>query len=472
MSILARIYKHTLGLVLPHSPNNANKEPVSRKRKHEEDDSNESTRRYRRYEEENGIITKRRRVNEDAFAPIVNGEEYESTSIAAPSIPPTTTDRTDKVVMPPPAISVRTTAYSHAMNKNAANDSMEVDSISQTSFNTQISPNKSVAENTYDIDMERARRHAVATTLPENSGVWEESEKELFFHISYRGFEPLLPQNWMTDFRTLPLSLYSTGDDNVPLIQAYKSNAEFHAIKELRELIDLGRNVRDRVLAIPGTKREDMVDRAIKKYIKWALSDAGLKINRAATRRETIPIHVQVKLKSRQTTMQCLAELKTKMHALRAQHFRARNIHESIERDIEDAATPGSEGMTQVAESSEDDLPVIYGVMIKRSIIAVFTLNSRVPSPRNTEEEKWLHQAVTAIDNDLGDDCASDPRFISDFDFSDHTKDVWNAFVVAILAMQIRNDMLALRENASSDDVEDLCAGIEESSVIDDDPDA
>lgn len=471
MSILSRIYKHTLGRVLPQPAKDVNTEPVSRKRKHEESDNDGTTRRYQRREQEDGVITKRRRVTEDAFAPIVNGEEYESTLIAAPSAPSVLASNTDKMLMPPPAISVKTTSYNHAMNTNSSRQSMDLDSVSQISFSTQLSPNKSIIDPSYDYDMERARRHAAATTLPENSGVWEESEKELFFHISYRGFEPLLPRSWMTDFRTLPLSLYPSADDEETLIRVYNTKKEFRAIKALRELLDLGRDIRDRVLTAPGVKREDIIDRAITKYIKWALGDAGIKTNDVATKREPMPVHVQVKLKSKQSTLQCLAELKAKMHALRAQHFRARNIQESIERDMDDVATPGSEGLTQVIEGSEDDLPVIYGIMIKNSILAVFTLNSRIPSPKDTEGYPQIYGNTVANENDLEDDSASDPRFISDFDFSDHKKDVWNAFVIAILAMQIRNDILSIRENAS-DDVEDLCAGIEENSVIDDDPDA
>ena len=76
MSILAKIYKHTLGRVLPQPSHTVNKESTSKKRKHNDFDSNEFNYRHQREEQENGIITKRRRVTEDHFAPIVNGEEY------------------------------------------------------------------------------------------------------------------------------------------------------------------------------------------------------------------------------------------------------------------------------------------------------------------------------------------------------------------------------------------------------------
>lgn len=362
--------------------------------------------------------------------------------------------------------------------------------------------------------MEKARRHAAATDLPPNSGIWERGEKELFFHLSYRGFEPLFPTNWMRDFRTMPLSLYQQPTDpEPPLIQHYKLG-EFRAIRELRELLELGKNVRDQVLSTPGVKRETIIEKATNKYITWAIRDMGIQLLPLNTIRSkksgaVLPIHVVVKLKARQSTTDCLLEMKSRLHDLADRHRRARNIHASIERDSIDYETPESEDETRLAESLDDDLPVLYGVMICKSVLAVFTLNSRTPplslpkggmtrashgqsptpsgsvfdntkeSVTSTELNMQTKRSIMLAeqDEDVEDDSASDPRFISDFDFSDSAKDVWNALVIAIIAMQIRKDLVLLQQSAESLGTNDnVQQGIEEMDIDeqndDDDPDA
>lgn len=504
------------------SPLQNTQSPTSKKRRFEAQDNNDnepiSRRRKREDSDENkDIITKKRRVDEDYYAPIVDGETYESTAIEALSgnyedhRDASVYREADQILMPPPPLTpMKTRIVSRIIEHDGRRASMDMDSVSQFSLGTKATQQRTPDEAINDYDMERARRHAAATTLPANSGVWESGEKELFFHLSYRGFEPLLPRNWMKDFPTMPLSVYERDDEEEPsLIQVHKTNGEFRAIRELRELLDMGKNVRDKVLSSPGVKREGLIEKATKKYISWALGDVGIKLSTSANALSPLPIHVVVKLKSRQTTTDCLLEMKQKLHALRTRHCRARNIHASVERHQSSYETPESEGETWIAESSEDDLPVLYGIMICKSILAIFTLNSRTPAPKTASSwpsvrddyrtspaatESTYGNAIKSVTcteanlqfkrsilpnaeegAELEDDSASDPRFISDFDFSDPAKDVWNALVIAIVAMQIRRDMLLLDEGRQGNDsLEDIRAGIEENSImdIDDDPDA
>lgn len=84
---------------------------------------------------------------------------------------------------------------------------------------------------------------------------------------------------------------------------------------------------------------------------------------------------------------------------------------------------------------------------------------------------------LAAQDEEVEDDSASDPRFISDFDFSDSAKDVWNALVIAIVAMQIRRDLVLLQQSEDNSNPNDnVQQGIEEMDIDednnDDDPDA
>ena len=519
------LYKHTIGRVLPLPPKPGVKINASKKRKRDCDDDKESISVKRMVravsEPHKEVITKRRRVDADRFAPIVDGEIYESTSIAtlsetceAKTHPGPSLEQNRTLMLPPALSPLKLRGVSRIMNLDRRRDSMELEDVSQLSLSTRANQQRPADDFNNDYDMERARRYAAATTLPAKSGIWERGEKELFFHLSYRGFEPVFPQNWMSDFRTMPLSLFpSDGEDApAPLIRVHKPNGEFRAIRELRELIDLGRNVRDKVLSSPRGKREAVIEKATRKHINWALNDVGIKLSTSSVARTgPLPIHVVVKLKARQTTGECLAELKTKMHALRSQHYHARNIQESIERDTNGYGTPESQGKTRVVEDLDNDIPVLYGLVICSSILSIFTLNSHVPPPRKTKDMSGqpvygsrMSPAVTESalttgnestisvevntrlkqsllssmveEEEFESDAASDPHFIGDFDFSNPASDVWNALVIAIVAMQVRQDMKMLEENVGIDEsLDNVRAGIEESSIMefnDDDPDA
>ena len=80
----------------------------------------------------------------------------------------------------------------------------------------------------FDFAQEKARRLARALNLPDDT--WCEAEKELFLRLSMRGFEPLLPETWQFDFRTLPESLFGEAEDGgEPFIRA-SGSSEFHGM--------------------------------------------------------------------------------------------------------------------------------------------------------------------------------------------------------------------------------------------------
>lgn len=81
----------------------------------------------------------------------------------------------------------------------------------------------------FDFSLERAKRLSTAVSLSENT--WSKAERELFFRLAMRGFEPLLPRHWQLDFSTLPDTLFSVPEDEGkgPLIQALKTS-DFHGM--------------------------------------------------------------------------------------------------------------------------------------------------------------------------------------------------------------------------------------------------
>ncbi|EGD90107.2 hypothetical protein H113_02597 [Trichophyton rubrum MR1459] len=66
--------------------------------------------------------------------------------------------------------------------------------------------------------MEKARRWAAAVEGP--SGNWADAERDLYFRLAMRGFEPVLPHGWKMDFMTLPGSLFKPANDHTAYISS------------------------------------------------------------------------------------------------------------------------------------------------------------------------------------------------------------------------------------------------------------
>lgn len=497
MGLFSEIYNSAVGLFLPRK---TTKELGTKKRSRSRDSYHKDSQR-RPDDNADQIITKRRRVDKDHYAPIVNGETYEIANVTSSNAYEEYQQR-DRTMMPPPRSVARPRPVQTPtkQTRTAFDPDAESSQISLTSMTTR----QKLTNDEYD--MERARRQAAATTLPEHSGVWERGEKELFYHLAYRGFEALLPQNWMVDFRTMPVTLFNCEEDLKPLIRPH-TTTEFRAIRELRELLDLGKNLRDKVLASPGARSEIIIEKAITKYLSWALADANIVLPSQPTidnNCSALPIHVIVKMKPGQDTASCILEISSKLHALALRHRQAKGLYPSVENEL--SHRPEEKQKTRVADSHEDDLPVLYGFMVCRSIVAVFTMNSTTPIPQRlreriftpTEENdhspvynssnysvstdsrferrmvaKWVKQQQQQRKH-LGhetdeeeQESVSSPRFIADFDFSDSAKDVWNSFALAICVMQIRRDML-IYMNGSDEVIErhkDVATSVNDEAV-------
>lgn len=78
----------------------------------------------------------------------------------------------------------------------------------------------------FSLSIEKSRCWADAIDIPE--GLYNEEEKDLFFRLAMRGFEPLIPEQWRPDFPTLPYTLFSHAEgDSGPLIHTFKSSKTY-----------------------------------------------------------------------------------------------------------------------------------------------------------------------------------------------------------------------------------------------------
>ncbi|KAJ9604278.1 hypothetical protein H2200_011112 [Cladophialophora chaetospira] len=295
--------------------------------------------------------------------------------------------------------------------------------------------------------MEEARRHAAAITLPANSGIWSQTERELFFHLAYRGFEPLLPQNWMLDFDTLPLSVFAHENSSDPaLIQNVRDN-QFRASHALRRLFEAGHDARDRSHVSPGVRRERVLETAVKRYLYWALTDVGL---RPRSKTSYCPVHVVVARKKGHSTLRTLEEVATKLQKLSDQHLRAHNIQPSIEAD---SSTLTDADETRVADD-DASMPTLIGLVIISSVLVVVTLSPFAPPTTDNAVDRMTSPPLSEPSSREGTLSNSDRlRIIAELDFSQKDLDVWNALGIAIASMQIRREALKVNLGLTNDDL-------------------
>ena len=316
-------------------------------------------------------------------------------------------------------------------------------------------------------DLEKARRYAEAHKLPADSADWSQAEKDLFYHLSMRGFEPLLPNNWMIDFRTLPLSLYATDDTDTPLIQPNKDN-EFRGIRTLRDLMDLGENIRGRITAASPRAPEPEIRRRISAFLQWTLTDSGLS---GPDDTDPLPALITTAMKPRQTTQEAIQELSTRLHAL------AQTWQSTIPSIDTSTANPPASGQLIDSDSPlpsvEDhpEPPTLYGFLICSSLVMIVTKSLHHPQNHNLISTPLTIKTEGHPDVDP----VSTLRVIATLDLSRHGQDVWNALALAIVCVCVRNTMVEYRGRRVGDEDEEESGDGEEDGEGDedvDDPDA
>jgi hypothetical protein len=337
----------------------------------------------------------------------------------------------DRELMPPPSLkkesrfsktaSTSQVKYPRLPDLDDDDDDDDDDDEEDKSLNGEKPPRNSRAVSS-PIDLESMSsdlkaRYQAAMTLPSNSGIWAEAERDLFFRLALRGFEPLLPENWMLDFPTYPLSLYSSPSSPPPLLSSL-SNNDFRATHALQDLNSIGSRIRDRALRPTPLRPEPIISTSVTAYIDWALLDASM---HPSQRPGALPVHIISTLSKSQSTHAAITSITAQLHDLAAAHRTRRNIAPSVERDT----TPASDS-THVLD--DDSLPILTGLLICSSLVVVVTMNAHaVPSAE--DEESGL-------------------RFIATFDFSEGGMDVWNALAVAIVGMHVRKMMVRQYEVA------------------------
>ncbi|KAF3033201.1 hypothetical protein E8E12_003977 [Didymella heteroderae] len=233
---------------------------------------------------------------------------------------------------------------------------------------------------------------------------WPEDAIFLFQKINNRGYEPIMPIEWVDDLPSLPADLFTEVPDK-PFIKP-ALGTHYHAQLALSSLLDLGAYVRDSIMTrAPKRRPQFHVKRAIAKYTSWAMKDGGVN-----THWSILPLFETVTVsKDVSSTV-----LETKILA------KLGDLHDRW------ASALANRAATQSFTSSSStslDVPTLYGVSASHTIMAFVsylppTKDNRVPGL----------------------------RLIAMFDFGKEGFDVWNALAAAIFVVHCRNRMMQLKE--------------------------
>ncbi|KAJ5620573.1 hypothetical protein N7510_004557 [Penicillium lagena] len=267
----------------------------------------------------------------------------------------------------------------------------------------------------FELTYEKARRLAEAVNIPEDSNLGEDEQK-LFLDLATRGCKPLMSAHWRRDFSTLPESLFTSDDNDVnkgkpdkeddndggigdeaQLVFESHRGSDFGAIKALQRLLATGGHVRDcQVLAaLP----QRVIQRAIQRYMRWALSDAGLR-----TGHPVLPVHAIYAQKEGESTLAALTRVNLRLETLAKRH----------QASLSCAVEVGNKSKAW---------PTLIGFVLCGPIVALVSLDTDPGSLG------WTEDAGVKV------------KYLGQFDLSEAAQDVWNSVAIAISVVHIRRIM-------------------------------
>lgn len=278
----------------------------------------------------------------------------------------------------------------------------------------------------FDPELERERREIQGREL--RAAGWPADAIFLFQKLGMRGFEPLLPHSWSTDFVALPLDLFTRNLDKafvkpnfgsdwhgayLPCLQCTQSiQSESDILKAqiaLSNLFMIGGRARDAVLQeAPERTAEKQICRAVHHYYKWAVKDGcvdALAKGISLFESISLPKHVHSSV-LQEKMLRKLGTLADKWQKA----LQARQLQH-----------PGSHtGKSPLDYDSIPEIPTLYGVIASHTIMAFVSFDPLAPTPSL--------------------------RTVAIFDFGQEGYDVWNSLAIAIFIIHCRNRLMELQE--------------------------
>ncbi|CEJ58580.1 hypothetical protein PMG11_07233 [Penicillium brasilianum] len=256
------------------------------------------------------------------------------------------------------------------------------------------------------LSREKAKRMAQAVKVPEDTKMGNE-EKSLYLDLATRGCYPVLPSDWKKDFATLPESLFPTGDEeidesNFPF--AVQKGSNFYAITALHEILKVPGRVRDcRLLTV---RPQDVVKRAIRRYLRWAMTDAGLK-----KKCKTTAVYKIVVQGQKESTLQVVQRVIARLERLAKKHQDMYN------------------------GTKDPYWPTLVAFCLCGPIVTILSVDTDPGSATWVEENSNYHA-----------------KYMGQFDMSEDDQDVWNSLALAIAVIHIRRTMARLADQYPNKD--------------------
>ncbi|KAJ5177875.1 uncharacterized protein N7500_000574 [Penicillium coprophilum] len=245
---------------------------------------------------------------------------------------------------------------------------------------------------------ERARRLLDAVELPQGHDL-SPDEQQTAHQLLTRGCMPTIHRHWEKDFSTLPESLFfSEVDDETKFnesnfVLGNDNSSEFYAIRAFQELLKICGNVRD-YCNILDISPEIYIKKSIEKYLRWALSDAGVRV-----KPDTTPVYV----------IYCKRDDEISKEAFDKVAATLKKLSDTWQSQL--AAPPG-----------EKFWPALIGLVLCGPVLSVISLDT------NPHPQTLTHGL----------------KFLGHFDLADFDNDVWNTLAVAILVMHIKRTVAKL----------------------------
>ncbi|KAF2736100.1 hypothetical protein EJ04DRAFT_463485 [Polyplosphaeria fusca] len=253
-------------------------------------------------------------------------------------------------------------------------------------------------------ERERARQSVKAKEL--RSQGWPEDAIFLYTKLALRGHEPLFPFNWLDDFNTMPLDMFTRNQDKAYIKPI---TDDWRAQKALDDLLGLGARARDAVLTdAPLRTPELWIRRFVLRYNAWAERDGELAFPFPDLSLFDI-VHGGKGVSPKKLETRILQKLS----------HRASQWSEAFA--LQASANASSSRRSSLSsEPTTPDVPTLYGIVTSHTVMAFVCYEPVAPKP-------FL-------------------RTVALFDFSQEGYDVWNALAIAIFCIHCRNRMIQLQE--------------------------
>lgn len=261
------------------------------------------------------------------------------------------------------------------------------------------------------LSREKAKRMAQAIKVPQDTKMGDE-EKSLYLDLATRGCYPVLPSSWKMDFATLPESLFPTEEEDVDESKfpfAIQKASEFYAITALHEILTIPGRVRDcRFLTV---HPQEVIKKAIRKYLRWAVTDADVKI-----KPKTAAVHTIV-------TQKLL------------ENGKKEEIIKVVKRVLERLKELALEQKKMYEGTPDPYWPTLVGFCLCGPIVTILSLDTDPGSATWKEVNIGCHA-----------------KYMGQFDMSEDDQDVWNSLALAIAVIHIRRTMTRLADHYPSMD--------------------